>query len=98
MIRRPPRATQSRSSAASDVYKRQVHARAGPDRVEGAVVSPRVRRDLIGSIRVSGNDRIVTVICTEPGEYHTKRGRSVLATYVRHAAGDRPAYWHEARR
>src|SRR5680860_1141294 len=27
MIRRPPRSTQSRSSAASDVYKRQVGAR-----------------------------------------------------------------------
>ena len=26
MIRRPPRSTQSRSSAASDVYKRQVRA------------------------------------------------------------------------
>src|SRR5450756_714058 len=25
MIRRPPRSTQSRSSAASDVYKRQIH-------------------------------------------------------------------------
>src|SRR5450756_218256 len=31
MIRRPPRSTQSRSSAASDVYKRQVEGRAmGP--------------------------------------------------------------------
>src|SRR5450756_3145670 len=31
MIRRPPRSTQSRSSAASDVYKRQVlHVHAGP--------------------------------------------------------------------
>src|SRR5450756_3235311 len=29
MIRRPPRSTQSRSSAASDVYKRQEWARAG---------------------------------------------------------------------
>src|SRR5665809_156266 len=28
MIRRPPRSTQSRSSAASDVYKRQIHGRA----------------------------------------------------------------------
>ena len=28
MIRRPPRSTQSRSSAASDVYKRQANARA----------------------------------------------------------------------
>ena len=27
MIRRPPRSTLDRSSAASDVYKRQVHAR-----------------------------------------------------------------------
>src|SRR5450756_336880 len=26
MIRRPPRSTQSRSSAASDVYKRQIHS------------------------------------------------------------------------
>src|SRR5428012_22402 len=37
MIRRPPRATQSRSSAASDVYKRQRHGRpepAEPGRVE----------------------------------------------------------------
>src|SRR5680860_1906541 len=31
MIRRPPRSTQSRSSAASDVYKRQVAGSATPD-------------------------------------------------------------------
>src|SRR5680860_1262879 len=30
MIRRPPRSTQSRSSAASDVYKRQTHPEAAP--------------------------------------------------------------------
>eukprot|EP00657_Telonema_sp_P-1_P006025 TRINITY_DN23967_c0_g1_i1.p1 TRINITY_DN23967_c0_g1~~TRINITY_DN23967_c0_g1_i1.p1 ORF type:complete len:104 (-),score=21.25 TRINITY_DN23967_c0_g1_i1:119-430(-) len=30
MIRRPPRSTQSRSSAASDVYKRQVSMRISP--------------------------------------------------------------------
>ena len=66
--------------------------------MEGAVVSPRVRRDLIGSYRLSGNDRMVTVVCAEPGAYHAKRGRSVLATYVRHAAGYRPAHWSEARR
>src|SRR5450756_262802 len=33
MIRRPPRSTQSRSSAASDVYKRQPPARAGTSRL-----------------------------------------------------------------
>src|SRR5659263_735611 len=32
MIRRPPRSTQSRSSAASDVYKRQVRRRGEKDR------------------------------------------------------------------
>src|SRR5450756_2952674 len=31
MIRRPPRSTQSRSSAASDVYKRQLHGLADGD-------------------------------------------------------------------
>src|SRR5450756_3175125 len=31
MIRRPPRSTQSRSSAASDVYKRQVEGGAAPE-------------------------------------------------------------------
>src|SRR5428012_15511 len=35
MIRRPPRSTQSRSSAASDVYKRQVEART-VDAIAGA--------------------------------------------------------------
>src|SRR5450756_3162750 len=49
MIRRPPRSTQSRSSAASDVYKRQVdaaHASARPtgldelDRVLGGGLVP----------------------------------------------------------
>ena len=32
MIRRPPRSTLDRSSAASDVYKRQVHHRTTPGR------------------------------------------------------------------
>src|SRR5450756_2857613 len=38
MIRRPPRSTQSRSSAASDVYKRQAH---DVRRRGGAVARPR---------------------------------------------------------
>src|SRR5450756_2730698 len=47
MIRRPPRSTQSRSSAASDVYKRQVHRRPiGPER-GGAAVVLRVRESRI---------------------------------------------------
>src|SRR5450756_1190916 len=44
MIRRPPRSTQSRSSAASDVYKRQ-HARSHPlDGELGAYAYHRVVR------------------------------------------------------
>src|SRR5450756_3102578 len=35
MIRRPPRSTQSRSSAASDVYKRQIQSAAIPPLIEG---------------------------------------------------------------
>src|SRR5450756_3250240 len=45
MIRRPPRSTQSRSSAASDVYKRQA---VFPFTVEAA---PLARRDAGGDLR-----------------------------------------------
>src|SRR5450756_3192010 len=38
MIRRPPKSTQSRSSAASDVYKRQVHAFIGPYRATNPIL------------------------------------------------------------
>src|SRR5450756_912724 len=46
MIRRPPRSTQSRSSAASDVYKRQVQDAISPELTESAgtwVVAPSLR-------------------------------------------------------
>src|SRR5450756_42923 len=36
MIRRPPRSTQSRSSAASDVYKRQKYAKYPPEGIRSA--------------------------------------------------------------
>src|SRR5680860_1908062 len=54
MIRRPPRSTQSRSSAASDVYKRQTLLRliagietpdAGEIRLDGTVVASLSRRE-----------------------------------------------------
>src|SRR5450756_2983890 len=47
MIRRPPRSTQSRSSAASDVYKRQLvlaEARADPAEGLGQLRPPRLAR------------------------------------------------------
>src|SRR5680860_1646939 len=45
MIRRPPRSTQSRSSAASDVYKRQHGGRVGVHAPEG--VLPEVAREML---------------------------------------------------
>eukprot|EP01016_Furgasonia_blochmanni_P021425 TRINITY_DN2367_c0_g2_i4.p2 TRINITY_DN2367_c0_g2~~TRINITY_DN2367_c0_g2_i4.p2 ORF type:complete len:123 (-),score=21.23 TRINITY_DN2367_c0_g2_i4:35-403(-) len=44
MIRRPPRSTQSRSSAASDVYKRQVQRR-----VHGIVIALALVLTLLGA-------------------------------------------------
>src|SRR5450756_2919711 len=56
MIRRPPRSTQSRSSAASDVYKRQVWVT-----TEGWVLlaSQRADRGPVGSSRAPGLERLV---------------------------------------
>eukprot|EP00826_Nyctotherus_ovalis_P057250 TRINITY_DN781_c0_g2_i13.p1 TRINITY_DN781_c0_g2~~TRINITY_DN781_c0_g2_i13.p1 ORF type:complete len:128 (+),score=39.66 TRINITY_DN781_c0_g2_i13:29-385(+) len=51
MVRRPPRSTQSRSSAASDVYKRQVQDNAPSD----------VRVVLIGNKKDEDNNRMVAV-------------------------------------
>ena len=39
MIRRPPRSTLDRSSAASDVYKRQEHGELGFDRLDHSRVA-----------------------------------------------------------
>src|SRR5450756_3212593 len=65
MIRRPPRSTQSRSSAASDVYKRQV---LGPRRVDlhqGGLLGGVVLADLLDhpaialGARVGHDDAVV---------------------------------------
>ena len=53
MIRRPPRSTLDRSSAASDVYKRQVERREAADR--GAIIAEMVasggQRDFTAQVR-----------------------------------------------
>src|SRR5659263_783635 len=48
MIRRPPRSTQRRSSAASDVYKRQVFKQQKLSRRENGVRDARLWRTLLG--------------------------------------------------
>src|SRR5678815_2467434 len=54
MIRRPPRSTLDRSSAASDVYKRQL-VRAGPVAHQGSAHQHRDRRYHAGARRRSGS-------------------------------------------
>ena len=48
MIRRPPRSTLDRSSAASDVYKRQARIRRGVDDVAAVVAEEHRRQGLAG--------------------------------------------------
>src|SRR5680860_1901797 len=49
MIRRPPRSTQSRSSAASDVYKRQGHERpVGGERLELVAMGQQPEQEVAG--------------------------------------------------
>src|SRR5450756_2308727 len=67
MIRRPPRSTQSRSSAASDVYKRQhVRYRTGTPSIQVSGANFRVYVDLLGL--GPGIHRRVPVLCqSDPG-------------------------------
>ena len=73
MIRRPPRSTQSRSSAASDVYKRQQQRRAGLmsvlDEIGGEVISwtlpdesSEAARTLAQELRPKSVDVVVTPV------------------------------------
>src|SRR5450756_2584645 len=72
MIRRPPRSTQSRSSAASDVYKRQFLA--GATRSELMVIMTSGMAHVSGGIMaayisfgINAQDLLSAVIMTAPG-------------------------------
>src|SRR5450756_3259637 len=71
MIRRPPRSTQSRSSAASDVYKRQVDAGLLRGDEEGAL--GRVAHDRPRPVLVLAE---FGCVCQDTG---TQRGHEVTA-------------------
>src|SRR5450756_882699 len=84
MIRRPPRSTQSRSSAASDVYKRQVWICAVHDERSllpqglmrpDLVVERQVVRDLLGELRRVGDLALAKLLESAVGA-HDYAGRS----------------------
>src|SRR5450756_2654557 len=56
MIRRPPRSTQSRSSAASDVYKRQVMGRSS-ERADARVAALRAQGATADAVLLDASDR-----------------------------------------
>ena len=61
MIRRPPRSTQSRSSAASDVYKRQAlaeHLRAEGHRRVKSKIDAKAFKNWILDLRAEGEEEI----------------------------------------
>ena len=69
MIRRPPRSTQSRSSAASDVYKRQVRARGA--RLQTGLLLFVTAIIVAGSFAVA----VANAIQLVPGSYFSSFGR-----------------------
>src|SRR5450756_2460073 len=83
MIRRPPRSTQSRSSAASDVYKRQIlifpeggHSRDGqmhPFQLGLGIMVKELGIPVV-PIKISGTDRVLP-----PGAGFPKRGRVTVS-------------------
>src|SRR5450756_1961344 len=93
MIRRPPRSTQSRSSAASDVYKRQdvlcTHPRSGETQMEKDEGSRmRSRRDVFDPVSGStSSGQTVAVRCTLHGFVIGDCNRSAHAMAVNVAEG-----------
>src|SRR5664279_849542 len=98
MIRRPPRSTLSSSSAASDVYKRQIVMNASPAtlvRADGALIE-RVVDNLVGnalkytaapiavSVSRNGTDAFIEVEDRGPGIAEADRAR-VFERFVRGA-------------
>src|SRR5680860_1248117 len=71
MIRRPPRSTQSRSSAASDVYKRQVRAQLAipPLRCTGTIHVAQGSRPLDGLLNLTDRFIAMTDVQIESGPY-----------------------------
>src|SRR5680860_234674 len=94
MIRRPPRSTQSRSSAASDVYKRQSLVadgtlafaepveRPGPTSLVPATMRPRIQSVThrgAGPFRdAEGLRRAVEVLAATRAKFHTTTGTTVV--------------------
>src|SRR5680860_1916260 len=74
MIRRPPRSTQSRSSAASDVYKRQVGLREARLGAEAAVLRAAARLGVDQRAHVGGIAEVLDPRLPGPVDEHLDLG------------------------
>src|SRR5680860_432889 len=106
MIRRPPRSTQSRSSAASDVYKRQAVGLApGPGATTRQDAPSALRFSFLGPVVVEPDDRApVEVRGAQPALVLAylvlERPRPLLRDELVELLwpGDLPAHWEGAAR
>src|SRR5450756_1717985 len=85
MIRRPPRSTQSRSSAASDVYKRQVEDVAEHERGALAALRPGQHRE---GAPVGHRHDVRLLDLLVPADRGAVEGRPALEHVVELAVGD----------
>ena len=83
MIRRPPRSTQSRSSAASDVYKRQVIER-GPSCLHHLAYIYWVECLLYKSRTTSLKGRILDYVDLDVRKYYSKHNQHIYAATRAH--------------
>src|SRR5450756_54521 len=83
MIRRPPRSTQSRSSAASDVYKRQVRGSSGEPRLNGHV--------LVCEVSAMSQDKTipVSVIAFRAEDYSPDGKNVIISLTTKYSIADR---------
>src|SRR5450756_2494941 len=87
MIRRPPRSTQSRSSAASDVYKRQIRHIAAPDRLcSSRDLEPLPREDVFQPVK----RKVIRKLAGHDEGQQTGAGHALLDGCLRLGGGLHP--------
>ena len=82
MIRRPPRSTLDRSSAASDVYKRQVKAYGGETIKAGSIIVRQRGTKFFPGLNVGlGRDHTLYAYVSGVVKFEGGRGRQKVSVY-----------------